>query len=298
MGILPNSFTTVFNLPRTSTTYRSFFPCPHLILSLMVLSFHASRVFSANLPHRTLVMFLPLHPTITGLALKTCGGCARCPLDHLNLPHVTDLQCPARCVEGLAHGHVATATVHLTCLASMAATAINALSTSPLYSLTVEFFPNDYDILARITAAAPHLQKLKLIEKPQPQVCSCSVLSASHLLPSAPNSSCSEAVERPAGLALYADVFAVSGRTLPEDSGGCHWPDPSQRDRREGLGKWNNFQCWTPSKSLSYQHFAIHTKCRCSEPEPLVPPPGWMGACQRHGCRPYPFLRFVGIFRR
>ena len=73
-------------------------------------------------------------------------------------------------MEGIARGQVAFATVNLTRLASMAALAVQALSTSPLYSLCINFFSDDYDILTRIVAAAPHLRKLKLVEIPRSQV--------------------------------------------------------------------------------------------------------------------------------
>lgn len=127
-------------------------------------------VFQTNLPHRTLPVFLALHPSITGLALDSCGGRRCCPLRGLNVAHATDLRCPARCLEGLARGQVGMATIHLTRLASMAALAIRSLSTSPLYSLAVDFFSDDYDILTRVVAAAPLLRKLKLVEKPRTQV--------------------------------------------------------------------------------------------------------------------------------
>ncbi|RDX39483.1 hypothetical protein OH76DRAFT_1491102 [Lentinus brumalis] len=127
------------------------------------------RTLSTNLPHRILLVFLTLHPSITALALDACGGRNRCPLRNLNLAHFSDLKCPAQCLEGLARGQVAVATVHLTRLASTATLAIRALSTSPLYSLAIDFFSDDYDILARVVAAAPLLRKLKLIEKPRVQ---------------------------------------------------------------------------------------------------------------------------------
>ncbi|TFK83032.1 hypothetical protein K466DRAFT_655439 [Polyporus arcularius HHB13444] len=127
------------------------------------------RTFATNLPHRALPVFLALHPSVTSLALESCGGRTRCPLRDLNLSQVSDLSCPARCLEGIARGQVAMATVNLTRLASMAALAIQALSTSPLYLLCINFFSDDYDILARIVAAAPRLRKLKLVEKPRAQ---------------------------------------------------------------------------------------------------------------------------------
>lgn len=160
LGLTPNVDTLVLILPDSS---------PATVLNGVILP--RLRVFSTNLPHRVLPLFLSLHPLITGLSLEACGSRAECSLRDLNLVRVSDLRCPARCLEGIARGQVEVATVNLTRLASMAALALQSLSTSPLYSLSVEFFSDDYDILSRIVSAAPTLRKLKLVEKPRTQVC-------------------------------------------------------------------------------------------------------------------------------
>ncbi|KAI0647289.1 hypothetical protein C8Q79DRAFT_925854 [Trametes meyenii] len=51
----------------------------------------------------------------------------------------------------------------------MSSLAIQTLSSSRLYSLTVDYFSNDYDILDRVAMAVPNLRKLKLNEKHHPQ---------------------------------------------------------------------------------------------------------------------------------
>ncbi len=127
-------------------------------------------VFTTNLPHLCLVSFLSAHPAIVSLTLQACGARNSCPLRQLNLGRLSELRCPARCMADIAHGQVASATVNLTRMASVAALAINALSTSPLWSLTIEFFSDDHDILARVAGAAPNLHKIKLLEKPRTQV--------------------------------------------------------------------------------------------------------------------------------
>ena len=84
---------------------------------------------------------------------------------------MTDLQCPASCLRHIASGQVATATVNLTRTTSYSLIAVPFLSSSPLLSLTIDFYQSDHDVLTRIVSAAPLLRKLKLIEKPRAQVC-------------------------------------------------------------------------------------------------------------------------------
>ncbi|KAI0753040.1 hypothetical protein C8Q80DRAFT_1267478 [Daedaleopsis nitida] len=156
LRLTPNLYMLILTVPTS---------LPATLLNGII--FHRLKVFSSNLPHCLLPSFLASHSSITSLSLHSCGGRTLCPLRDLGLTRVTDLKCPARCLQGLAHGQVAVATVNLTRMASLAALAINALSTSPIYSLTIDFFSNDFDILARIAYAAPRLRKLKLIEKPR-----------------------------------------------------------------------------------------------------------------------------------
>ncbi|KAI0363916.1 hypothetical protein BV20DRAFT_1057656 [Pilatotrama ljubarskyi] len=133
------------------------------------LNFPNLRVFSTNLPHRALVTFLTAHASLTSLALRACGRGVMCPLDGLELRHLMDLQCPSRCFVGITRGPLATATVNLTRLSSMASLAIQTLAASRIHTLTVDCFSSDYDILSRVVFAVPNLRKLKINEKPQPQ---------------------------------------------------------------------------------------------------------------------------------
>ncbi|TFK80422.1 hypothetical protein K466DRAFT_605346 [Polyporus arcularius HHB13444] len=159
----------LLRLPRNIETLTLHLPSTSPPTILNGLLFPRLTVLTTNLPHHCLVSFLTAHPGIVSLTVQACGARHTCPLRDLNLGRMSQLQCPARCLAGIAHGHVTSATVNLTCMTSMAAVAINALSTSPLWTLTIDFFADDYDILTRIAGAAPNLRKLKLLEKPRAQ---------------------------------------------------------------------------------------------------------------------------------
>ncbi|KAH9834089.1 uncharacterized protein C8Q71DRAFT_909099 [Rhodofomes roseus] len=133
------------------------------------------QLLSTNIPHDCLSTFLSIHPSLRSLVLRYCGDHSICPLKDVSLAHIIELQCPSRCLPAIANGQVARATVNLTRLASNALLAIGALSSSPLYCLSIDFFPNDYDLLIRVAAAAPTIRKLKLVEKPRPQRRGCHI---------------------------------------------------------------------------------------------------------------------------
>lgn len=132
------------------------------------------QLLSTNLPHDSLVSFLARHRGLRSLVLRYCGKGWDCPLRHISLAHIVELQCPSRCLPAIASDKVARATVNVTRLASNAVLAIHALARSPLYCLTIDFLANDYDMLQKVAAAAPKVKKLKLVEKPWPQVSSSS----------------------------------------------------------------------------------------------------------------------------
>lgn len=128
------------------------------------------RIFSTNLPHRGLISFLIAHPLLGSVILGSCGRSEACPLRGVELRSLTGLQCPSRCFAGIVQRSLVTATVALSRLNSMSTLAIQTI-TSRLHSLTIDYFTNDYDILARIAATLPHIRKLKLNEKRYPEVC-------------------------------------------------------------------------------------------------------------------------------
>ncbi|KAH9847485.1 hypothetical protein C2E23DRAFT_890017 [Lenzites betulinus] len=159
LRLTPNIECLVLNLPVESP-----------VTLLNGLQFPNLRVFSSNLPHRVLSTFLAAHPLLVSLALRgSCGRSAQCPLQGLELHHLSDLQCPSRCFVGIARGSLVTATVNLTRLTSMSSLAIQTLSSSRLYSLAVDYHSTDYDVLSRVAMAIPNLRKLKLNEKPHNQ---------------------------------------------------------------------------------------------------------------------------------
>ncbi|OJT07709.1 hypothetical protein TRAPUB_1399 [Trametes pubescens] len=131
------------------------------------------RIFSTNLPHRGLVSFLVAHPLLGSVILGSCGRSEACPLRGVELRSLTGLQCPSRCFAGIVQRSLVTATVALSRLNSMSSLAIQTI-TSRLHSLTIDYFTNDYDILARIATTLPHIRKLKLNEKRYPEVVSYS----------------------------------------------------------------------------------------------------------------------------
>ena len=159
LRLTPNLESLVLLLPMES---------PVTVLNGLV--FPRLRVFSTNLPHRALASFLNIHSDLSSLVLRACGRGTNCPLCGIELRQLSSLQCPSRCFIGIMRGPLANATVNLSRLTSMSFLAVQAISSSRLYSLSVDFFSNDYDILLRIAAAAPALRKLKLSEKPHPQV--------------------------------------------------------------------------------------------------------------------------------
>lgn len=115
-------------------------------------------------------MFLSNHPTVTSLVLGSCGGASSCALRKIDLGHVKALECTSRCFNSVAKGQIVFAGVFLSDKTSKEKfTAVDMRSFSHIYSLTLEFHSNDYDVLDRVVRSAPSLVRLELIEKIQPQ---------------------------------------------------------------------------------------------------------------------------------
>ncbi|KAI0755753.1 hypothetical protein C8Q74DRAFT_1441953 [Fomes fomentarius] len=127
----------------------------------------------ANLPHGHLDLFLASHSTVTDLVLGPCAhvpAAGSCPLCALDLHHVTALECPIGCVSDNINPGLLRLTVE-THGNSTPYIAPTLRSISPpllhLFALTLDFYPDDYDILQNVALAAPRVQKLKLLEKPR-----------------------------------------------------------------------------------------------------------------------------------
>ncbi|KAI0363072.1 hypothetical protein BV20DRAFT_1058363 [Pilatotrama ljubarskyi] len=158
LRLTPNLESLVLDLPPQSP-----------ITLLNGLEFPNLRVFSTSLPHRALVSFFNLNPSLSALALQDCGRSGTCPLSGIELRDLCNLQCPSRCFVGITHGPLVSATVNLSRLTSMSSLAIRSLCSSNLHSLTMDYFINDYDSLLLVVSTTPNLRKLKLNEKAQPQ---------------------------------------------------------------------------------------------------------------------------------
>ncbi|KAI0827483.1 hypothetical protein BC628DRAFT_1418575 [Trametes gibbosa] len=154
LRLTPNVECLVLDLPAESP-----------VTLLNGLNFANLTAFSTNLPHRVLLSFLEAHTSLTALILRSCGRSATCPLRGLVLGRLNSLHSPSRCFSGIVPGPLVTATVNLTRLSSMSALAVQAISSSRLYSLTIDHFSNDYDVLSRVASGLPNLRKLKLNEK-------------------------------------------------------------------------------------------------------------------------------------
>ncbi|KAI0735940.1 hypothetical protein C8Q76DRAFT_792425 [Earliella scabrosa] len=135
---------------------------------------HFSRLelLKTNLPHRFLAPFLVSHNTITDLCLDGCGRAPneQCPLRHLDLGHVTTVECGNECVVAASHSALLRLTAEHMGDASPSPTTFLRTVNPPLaalFELKLDFFPDDYDLLDQIVMVAPRLQRLKLLERPR-----------------------------------------------------------------------------------------------------------------------------------
>ena len=150
------------------------------------LLFPRLELFKTNLPHRFLVHFLSLHPSLTNLCLDACGRVAdeACPLDCLDLQHISTVECPIGCVHGVAHPDVFRLTAQMQHPGEAESPAILTSIPAPfksLFTLTLDIFPDNYDILRSVVFAAPRVRVLKLLEHPRAPV--------SLIVPEVPSSS-------------------------------------------------------------------------------------------------------------
>ncbi|TFK82414.1 hypothetical protein K466DRAFT_500376, partial [Polyporus arcularius HHB13444] len=134
----------------------------------LLVHLHNLRLFKTNLSHRTIAQFLGRHKSLTHLVLGACGRVDECPLAALDLRHITSLECDASCVGAIAHGNLTHLTIDNRSPARYMSSILRDLAApaSSLYSLTIDFFADDTDILQSIALASPMLKKLKLIEHP------------------------------------------------------------------------------------------------------------------------------------
>ncbi|TFK82787.1 hypothetical protein K466DRAFT_603392 [Polyporus arcularius HHB13444] len=123
--------------------------------------------FKTDLPHDKIRQFVDNHSTLSILVLGPCGNAGQCALSDLDLERATTVECDARCVGAVARKGL----VHLAAQNDTTAYSIPLIFRKlscvmpELYSLTVDFFPADTDILLSIALVAPRVRKLKLLEK-------------------------------------------------------------------------------------------------------------------------------------
>ncbi|KAI1788017.1 hypothetical protein LXA43DRAFT_895320 [Ganoderma leucocontextum] len=131
------------------------------------LHFAHLELFKTNLPHRYVTPFLLQQPSLISLCLGSCGRehGEPCPLQVHNLSHVVTAEYPVSCIAGIAHPKLLRLTVEGGCHLYNTPTSLRSIRPFPsLFALTLDFFPDDYDILESVVRVAPRLQKLKLIE--------------------------------------------------------------------------------------------------------------------------------------
>lgn len=129
------------------------------------------RTLTTNFPHDALSAFLSTHLGITELALT--GSCGRlfCPLSTLDpLTQLVRLEGPMGCLCQLAAVLPGIQMINAQCTTSDECDVfLNSLTLRGpcLRLLSMEFFLTDGEILSRISAAAPALYSLRLLEKDQ-----------------------------------------------------------------------------------------------------------------------------------
>ncbi len=126
--------------------------------------------FKTNLPHRQLPPFLAAHQRLRELCLGSCHSAPgeMCPLRFLHIHTYASVECPSDCVLGVAHPALYRLAVQEQNDGPSVVPVVLRALRSPMVQLsrlTLDFSPDDYDILATLVAVAPKLQKLKLLEK-------------------------------------------------------------------------------------------------------------------------------------
>lgn len=161
----------------TLTLRLSFEPTSRTLQGLI---FPKLNIFETNIPHAVIAPFLARHPTITNLVLDTCNATSTttfvpCPLSSCRLPHIEQLTCPKGCVRPLLS--VVTPASPLYNLQVVQHTAQDSTfplqglfdfqripTSSWLYYLHVDFDHTAPNLFGAISAAAPLLETLRLVE--------------------------------------------------------------------------------------------------------------------------------------
>ncbi|TBU36327.1 hypothetical protein BD309DRAFT_985020, partial [Dichomitus squalens] len=127
--------------------------------------------FRTNAYHHLLTDFLASHTTISILQLAQCGeDDDLCPLVVVDL----QVQCiggPAKCVSHLAHDGVSRLMMASSDRARTPSLLLRSIHPhlASLYTLTMDFYPDEHDVLSSIITVCKTVRKLKLIEQPSSQ---------------------------------------------------------------------------------------------------------------------------------
>ena len=131
------------------------------------LHFPRLELFKTNLPHHYITPFVSHQPSLICLCLGSCGRAhgEPCPLQVHNLNHIVTAEYPVSCVASIAHPKLLCLTVEGGCRLYNTPTSLRSIRPLlSLFALTLDFFPDDYNILESVVQVAPQLQRLKLIE--------------------------------------------------------------------------------------------------------------------------------------
>ncbi|KAI0746379.1 hypothetical protein C8Q80DRAFT_1271282 [Daedaleopsis nitida] len=128
-------------------------------------------VLKTNVPHRALGPFLVANPSLRALDISSCGRGA-CSLGSFVFEHITEIRCPVRCASDVVHDAVSRLRLDSCGTGILGSNFITKITDIPetLYTLTVEFCPDDAWILRAISATFPQLRNLKLVEKSKTSV--------------------------------------------------------------------------------------------------------------------------------
>ena len=131
------------------------------------ISFPHLKLFKTNLPHSVIRQFLTQNNSISDLVVGPCNSRGQCPLQDVDLEHMTTLECHAGCLSALAHPglvHLAVENHDPSCHMSVALCKLPVVMRN-LYSLTLDVISDDTNLLFTVSLVAPRVRKLKLLEK-------------------------------------------------------------------------------------------------------------------------------------
>lgn len=156
--LVPNTTDLILTLPPSGSA--SIFSDVHLARLVMM---------KTNLSHRVIEGFLQRHPNVRCVVLGACGRRRHCPLGHLTLNYVNDLESSLECAKGLAGPNLRRLNVSMLSRFPVT-TLLRTIYLQGLSHLSVEIRADDHDILQVIASVAPALRNLRLMINPPSKV--------------------------------------------------------------------------------------------------------------------------------